>query len=327
MSATLSEGRLLDRKANGLALEAEVSDVNGLLDAKAALSGDVDGHPLLGSAHIAKTVDGGWTSDNVALSLASVRLGGADGRRGQPRDRRIELQRRQSRRLLAACADEDERRASSEDQRLGGRSEAGCRHRCEQRPDGLRRQPDRGPKGRSEDRRPVGRAERHGPRAARPRRSRGAIGVRHEAGRNGPGRFKRARFERLRARPCRESSRPRRRRLADPVRPRALHRAGRGTNDRARRPCDADLRSSRTGHPELRHAGRFRPPHTLRPCRFDPRPPRDRCRTATGRARSYLSRPLRVGNRRGRRDDPRNFERPHRRLAHSPSAGQPAADT
>ena len=41
------------------------------------MSGDVDGHPLRGSAHIAKTVDGGWTSDNVALSLASVRLGGA----------------------------------------------------------------------------------------------------------------------------------------------------------------------------------------------------------------------------------------------------------
>ena len=54
MSATLSEGRLLDRKANGLALEAEVSDVNGLLDAKAALSGDVDGHPLLAAPPISR---------------------------------------------------------------------------------------------------------------------------------------------------------------------------------------------------------------------------------------------------------------------------------
>src|SRR5208337_3736589 len=77
LKATLSEGRLLDRKTSGLTLEADASQIPKLLDAKASLSGDVDGHPLQGSAHVARRADGGWAVDNLALSLASAHLDGA----------------------------------------------------------------------------------------------------------------------------------------------------------------------------------------------------------------------------------------------------------
>jgi translocation and assembly module TamB len=77
LKATLSEGRLLDRKTSGLTLEAQASHLTGLLEAKASLSGDVDGNPLQGSAHVARRADGGWAIDNLGLSLASAHLDGA----------------------------------------------------------------------------------------------------------------------------------------------------------------------------------------------------------------------------------------------------------
>jgi translocation and assembly module TamB len=77
LKATLSEGRLLGRKTSGLTLEAEASHITKRLEAKASLSGDVDGNPLRGSAHVAKRDDGGWALDNLALSLASAHLDGA----------------------------------------------------------------------------------------------------------------------------------------------------------------------------------------------------------------------------------------------------------
>ena len=77
LKANLGEGKLLDRKTSGIALEALASHVTGLIDASASLSGDVDGNPLQGSAHVARHDDGGWAIDNLALSLASARLAGA----------------------------------------------------------------------------------------------------------------------------------------------------------------------------------------------------------------------------------------------------------
>jgi translocation and assembly module TamB len=77
LKANLGEGRLLDRKTSGVALEALANHVTGLIDANASLSGDVDGNPLQGSAHVARRDDGGWAIDNLALSLASARLAGA----------------------------------------------------------------------------------------------------------------------------------------------------------------------------------------------------------------------------------------------------------
>ncbi|MBV8797273.1 MAG: hypothetical protein JO136_20240, partial [Hyphomicrobiales bacterium] len=77
LKANLGEGRLLDRKTTGIALEALANHVTGLIDANASLFGDVDGHALQGSMHVAKHDDGGWAIDNLGLSLASARLSGA----------------------------------------------------------------------------------------------------------------------------------------------------------------------------------------------------------------------------------------------------------
>jgi translocation and assembly module TamB len=77
LKANLAEGKLLDRKTSGIALEALANHVTGLIDANATLSGDVDSNPLHGSAHVARHSDGGWAVDNLGLSLASGRLTGA----------------------------------------------------------------------------------------------------------------------------------------------------------------------------------------------------------------------------------------------------------
>jgi translocation and assembly module TamB len=77
LKANLGEGKLLDRKTSGIALEALASNVTGLIDANATLSGDVNGNPLQGSAHVARHSDGGWAIDNLGVSLASARLAGA----------------------------------------------------------------------------------------------------------------------------------------------------------------------------------------------------------------------------------------------------------
>ena len=77
LKATLSEGRLLDRKTSGVTLEALANHITGLIDANASLSGDVDGHALQGSAHAAKLDDRGWVIDSLGLSLTSARLAGA----------------------------------------------------------------------------------------------------------------------------------------------------------------------------------------------------------------------------------------------------------
>ncbi len=77
LNATLSEGLLLDRKTSGVTLEAQAAHITGQVEANASASGDIDGNKLQGSAHVAKTADGGWRLDNLAVTLASVRLGGA----------------------------------------------------------------------------------------------------------------------------------------------------------------------------------------------------------------------------------------------------------
>ena len=76
VKATLGAGHLLDRKTSGLTLEARATHLTGQIEANASASGDIDGHPLQGSAHVLKTADGGWRADNLALSLASAKLAG-----------------------------------------------------------------------------------------------------------------------------------------------------------------------------------------------------------------------------------------------------------
>ena len=197
LKATLSEGRLLDRKTSGITLEAQATHITGQVEATASASGDIDGHPLQGSAHVAKTADGGWRVDNLALTLG---LGAARGlrrdRRGSAGEWRAQLQRDESRRSLAARADQDERRASGEGERFGCGRPAGGRDRREQRPDGVRREQVRRPQGRPEHRRSLGRPERLGPRPARSGRSRRANDFGRQADRDGPRRFQRPRFHR-----------------------------------------------------------------------------------------------------------------------------------
>jgi translocation and assembly module TamB len=77
LKASLGEGRLLDRKTSGLSLSADVAHIGGRVDATASASGDIDGHKLQGSAHLAEAADGGWRADSLALTLASVRVAGA----------------------------------------------------------------------------------------------------------------------------------------------------------------------------------------------------------------------------------------------------------
>ncbi len=76
LKATLSDGRLLDRKTSGVTLEAQAAHITGQIEANASASGDIDGNRLQGSAHVAKTAEGGWRVDNLALSLASAKLAG-----------------------------------------------------------------------------------------------------------------------------------------------------------------------------------------------------------------------------------------------------------
>ena len=45
LKGNLGDGKLLDRKTSGIALEALANHVTGLIDANASLSGDVDGNP------------------------------------------------------------------------------------------------------------------------------------------------------------------------------------------------------------------------------------------------------------------------------------------
>jgi translocation and assembly module TamB len=76
LKASLGEGRLLDRRTSGLSLIADAAHLTGQVEATASASGDIDGHKLQGSAHVAKTADGGWRADSLAVTLASVRLEG-----------------------------------------------------------------------------------------------------------------------------------------------------------------------------------------------------------------------------------------------------------
>ena len=74
--ATLGEGRLLDRRTTGVVVEAQATHLTGQLEANVSASGDIDSHKLQGGAHVAKTAEGGWRADNLALQLGSARLDG-----------------------------------------------------------------------------------------------------------------------------------------------------------------------------------------------------------------------------------------------------------
>jgi translocation and assembly module TamB len=76
VTASLDDGRLMDRPTSGLALKLTAQDLTGVLDAHAALSGDIGRQPLQGALHVAKQAEGGWKADGLSFSFGSAQLDG-----------------------------------------------------------------------------------------------------------------------------------------------------------------------------------------------------------------------------------------------------------
>ena len=275
----------------------------------------------------AKTAEGGWAADTIALSLASARLAGAltvgaddlaTGELSFGATNLDDLSPLVLTKMSGALQAKVSASAADGKQALAAVAQ--------QRPDGVRDQPPRWPQGRPENWRPVARARHFRPSHALAGGNRRAIRLRHPARRQGPGRFHRPCPRRRRARPRRESPGTPVGRRADQAGPRPIYRAGRRPHDRPRGTGDADLRQGWACDPELRPARRFGPPRPLGPSGPDARSPRERDRDAAGRARSRLARPRPFRNRRRRRDDPGRAGRSRRRLAASPATSQRAAD-
>ncbi|MPZ54951.1 MAG: hypothetical protein GEU91_00355 [Rhizobiales bacterium] len=68
----VTDARARGRPIPRLTLETVASDVTGMLDARATLSGTVDGKPVQGALHIAKQSAGGWRLDGLDLRIGSV---------------------------------------------------------------------------------------------------------------------------------------------------------------------------------------------------------------------------------------------------------------
>ncbi len=73
---TVTDARALSRPVPRLVLEATVTDLTGLADAHATLSGTVDNKPAQGALHIARQDNGGWRLDDVDLHVGSVAVTG-----------------------------------------------------------------------------------------------------------------------------------------------------------------------------------------------------------------------------------------------------------
>ena len=327
LKATLSEGRLLDRKTSGLTLEAEASHLTKLLEAKASLSGDVDGHQLQGSAHVAARADGGWAIDSLVLSLASARLDGAvtigadrltDGKLNFSATNLDDLSPLVLTKLSGAVQAKVEAASASGKQALSvaatsdGMSLGGARIeglKVDMAVDDL--WAARGVSGQAR----LARAEFGGQSLADVRLTATARGE-----------FERSRLHGLGARARSQSARATVRRAANPPRPREPYGGRRRAAPRARGSGDADLWRRRARHPELRASRRLRPPVRLRPRGLDARPSRDGRRLAARGARHFFARPWPRWRRRRRRDHRRNAGQSHRRLASAPEAGQRYAD-
>ncbi len=298
LKATLSEGRLLDRKTSGVTFEALANHITGLVEANASVSGDVDGHALQGSAHVEKRNDGGWVVDNLGLNLASARLAGAlTIGADQPGDRRTEFQRDGSRRSVAARSDEVERRPRGEGERFDRRRQAVRLHCGDERQDDHRRQSTRGSQGRSQGRRRLGREDRLRLRATRQSRNCRAVDHRRQAHGCRQPLGERSRFQRDGARPRADGARAAHRGAAHSPGACDLCRPRRRPSDHARGARDLDLRKRRSRHQESRVPCRRRPPIALGPCRVHPRPSGERGRPAAGGARFGLAGPRLVGRR------------------------------
>lgn len=75
-SITVTDARALGRPVPRLVLQTTATDLTGMLDARATLTGTVDGKPAQGALRLAKQANGNWRLDDLDLRVGSVTLQG-----------------------------------------------------------------------------------------------------------------------------------------------------------------------------------------------------------------------------------------------------------
>ena len=73
---TVTDARALGRPIPRLVAQVTASDLTGLIDARATLTGTVDGKPAEGALRIAKQANGNWLLNDLNLRVGSVTLQG-----------------------------------------------------------------------------------------------------------------------------------------------------------------------------------------------------------------------------------------------------------
>lgn len=72
LTATISDARMLGRPVPRLVLDATATDMTGLVNASATLSGTVDNKPAQGALRVARLGNGAWFLNDVDLRVGSV---------------------------------------------------------------------------------------------------------------------------------------------------------------------------------------------------------------------------------------------------------------
>src|SRR5690606_14798120 len=67
----------LSRPIPRLVIDALIRDLQGALDTKVTLAGEIDAKPATGSLELARAADDGWNLSGLDLTIGSVRLNGA----------------------------------------------------------------------------------------------------------------------------------------------------------------------------------------------------------------------------------------------------------
>lgn len=74
--AAVTNAAALGRPIPRLALDAVIRDLQGALDARLTLAGEIEGKPATGALALARTPDDGWNLSSLDLAIGSVRLNG-----------------------------------------------------------------------------------------------------------------------------------------------------------------------------------------------------------------------------------------------------------
>lgn len=73
----LADATALGRPVPRLSIDAAAKDLQGALDARLTLAGEIDRKPATGTLALARLPDDGWNLSQIALAIGSVRLNGA----------------------------------------------------------------------------------------------------------------------------------------------------------------------------------------------------------------------------------------------------------